>query len=113
MPSIKSKCASLDPYLYFLDHTAIAVAVAVADRTTEEYLGTSRVGVEGHLDVANDDANDIRTNDSSLSVKILRICKDAAELKIAESILIRNLKPSLNIHTSSWKLIQPVQYTAT
>ena len=46
----------------------------------------------------------------SFKVSILQICKDVAELKIAESIHIRNQRPSLNIMSSSWSLLPPVPY---
>ena len=48
---------------------------------------------------------------TSLSIEILQVCKDVAELKITESIHIRNHRPSLNTQTSSWRLIPPMQYT--
>ena len=48
---------------------------------------------------------------STLTISILKICKDVAELKIAESIEIRNHKPALNIMQSSWTLIRPVPYS--
>ena len=48
---------------------------------------------------------------TSLTIEILQVCKDVAELKITESIHIRNHRPSLNTQTSSWRLIPPVQYT--
>ena len=50
-------------------------------------------------------------NPTSLTIEILQVCKDVAELKITESIHIRNLHPNLNTQTSSWRLIPPVQYT--
>ena len=50
-------------------------------------------------------------SENTLSISILQICKDIAELKIAESIEIRNHKPVLNIMTSSWTLIKPVPYS--
>ena len=50
---------------------------------------------------------------TSLTIEILQVCKDTAELKITESIHIRNQRPSLNTQTSSWRLIPPVQYTTS
>ena len=47
---------------------------------------------------------------TSLQPRILRRCKDVAALKITESKYIRDLKPSLNTQTSSWKLIAPPPY---
>ena len=48
---------------------------------------------------------------STFTISILQVCKDMAELKIAESIEIRNHKPVLNIMSSSWALIKPVPYS--
>ena len=53
----------------------------------------------------------VEIDENTLSISILQICKDIAELKIAESIEIRNHKPVLNIMTSSWTLIKPVPYS--
>ena len=50
-------------------------------------------------------------NNTSLTIEILQVCKDVAELKITESIHIRNHRPNLNTQSSSWKLIPPLQYT--
>ena len=61
-----------------------------------------------HFKQCHPDAN---TDHSSLTISILQVCKDVAELKIAESIEIRNHKPSLNIMNSSWSLIKPVPYS--
>ena len=55
------------------------------------------------------------TNDitpKSLKISIERVCKDVADLKIAESIEIRNQRPCLNTQTSSWPLLHPPPYTA-
>ena len=48
---------------------------------------------------------------SSFSISILRVCKDVADLKISESVEIRNQRPSLNTQTSSWPLLYPPPYT--
>ena len=53
----------------------------------------------------------VEIDENTLSISILQICKDIAELKIAESIEIRNHKPVLNIMTSSWTRIKPVPYS--
>ena len=53
----------------------------------------------------------VKIDDNTLSISILQVCKDMAELKIAESIEIRNRKPALNIMVSSWALIKPVPYS--
>ena len=47
----------------------------------------------------------------SLKISIERVCKDVADLKIAESIEIRNQRPCLNTQTSSWPLLHPPPYT--
>ena len=54
---------------------------------------------------------DVKIDENTLSISILQTCKDVGELKIAESIEIRNIKPSLNIMSSSWMLVKPVQYS--
>ena len=48
---------------------------------------------------------------TSFKISIERICKDVGDLKIAESIEIRNQRPCLNTHTSSWPLLHPPPYT--
>ena len=54
--------------------------------------------------------SDTTIANTSLSIRILRRCKDVASLKITESKFIRDLRPKLNIQTSSWKLITPPPY---
>ena len=51
-----------------------------------------------HTDLPNIDINKL------FDIKILDTGKDCADIKIKESIHIRNLKPRLNIMTSSWPL---------
>ena len=51
-----------------------------------------------HTDLTNTQIN------NAFSIKILDTGKDCADVKIKESIHIRNLKPNLNIMTSSWPL---------
>ena len=48
---------------------------------------------------------------TSFSISIEKVCKDVADLKIAESVEIRNQKPNLNTQTSSWPLLQPPPYS--
>ena len=48
---------------------------------------------------------------TSFTISIERVCKDVADLKIAESIEIRNQRPPMNIQTSSWPLLYPPPYT--
>ena len=47
---------------------------------------------------------------TSFQISIQRICKDVADLKIAESVEIRNQRPTLNTQTSSWPLLYPPSY---
>ena len=54
--------------------------------------------------------SDITVTSTSITIEILQVCKDTAELKITESIHIRNHRPNLNTQTSSWRLIPPVQF---
>ena len=49
-------------------------------------------------------------NSTSLKISIQRICKDVADLKIAESVEIRNQRPTLNTQTASWPLLNPPSY---
>ena len=53
----------------------------------------------------------ISITSTSFKISIERVCKDVADLKIAESVEIRNQKPCLNTQTSSWPLIHPPPYT--
>ena len=46
-------------------------------------------------------------NSTSLKISIQGICKDVADLKIAESVEIRNQRPTLNTQTASWPLLNP------
>ena len=48
---------------------------------------------------------------TSFKISIERTCKDVADLKIAESIEIRNQRPNLNTQTSSWPLLHPPAYS--
>ena len=52
-----------------------------------------------------------KVDEISLSISILQVCIDIAEIKIAEPTEIRNRKPVLNIMSSSWTLIKPVPYS--
>ena len=54
---------------------------------------------------------DVSITTESFKISIVRTCKDVADLKIAESLEIRNQRPSLNIQNSSWPLIPPPSYT--
>ena len=54
--------------------------------------------LHSHNDLSNSDIN------KSFRIEILDTGKDCAEVKIMESIHIRNLRPSLNTMQSSWPL---------
>ena len=54
--------------------------------------------LQAHLDASNDQIN------SMFRIEILDTARDCAEVKIKESIQIRNMKPSLNTMQSSWPL---------
>ena len=41
---------------------------------------------------------------TNTSIQILHVCKDGPDRKILESMYIRDLKPTLNVQTSSWPL---------
>ena len=44
-------------------------------------------------------------HDISVTAKILRVCKDEADRRIAESIFIRDARPKINDNTTSWQLL--------
>ena len=52
-----------------------------------------------HTNVSHTDIN------SGFKIEIINLGRDSAEIKIAESIQIRNRKPSLNVMRSSWPLV--------
>ena len=56
--------------------------------------------------------NDIQPKNEDFEICILHTCKDEANLRITESIEIRNQKPALNKNTSSWRLLHPVPYSS-
>ena len=74
-----------------------------------EHLGDARLRrldtplgehmIDYHLDTVHADTN------RGFNIEILRSGRDCAEVKIAESIQIKNLKPTLNIMKSSWPLV--------
>ena len=54
----------------------------------------------------------MQAKNENFEISILHTCKDEANLKITESIEIRNKKPALNKNTFSWRLLQPVPYSS-
>ena len=57
--------------------------------------------------------NDVQPKNDDFQIHILQTCKDEANLRITESIEIRNRKPALNKNTSSWRLLHPVPYSSS
>ena len=55
---------------------------------------------------------DTQSKNEDFEISILHTCKDEANLRITESIEIRNKKPALNKNSFSWRLLQPVPYTS-
>ena len=55
--------------------------------------------IDYHQNTSNADIN------RGFNIEILKTGRDCAETKIAESIQIRNLKPTLNVMKSSWPLV--------
>jgi len=55
---------------------------------------------------------DTQPKNDDFEIKIVHTCKDEANLRITESIEIRNTKPALNKNTSSWRLLYPVPYSS-
>ena len=53
-----------------------------------------------------------QSKNEDFEISILHTCKDEANLRITESIEIRNKKPALNKNSFSWRLLQPVPYTS-
>ena len=53
-----------------------------------------------HLDTSNAEIN------TGFKIDILCTGRDCAEIKIAESVQIRNLRPTLNVMRSSWPLVR-------
>ena len=55
---------------------------------------------------------DMQPQNDNFEICILQTCKDEANLKITESIEIRNRKPALNKNSSSWRLLHPLSYAS-
>ena len=77
-----------------------------------EHLGDARNKRSGtHLGdhVRETHPDDIITNDT-FKIRLLHThIKDAAQMKITESLEIRNRRPAINKNSTSWKLITPLQ----
>ena len=48
---------------------------------------------------------DLEPRDTSMTVKILRVCKDEADRKITETICIRDARPKINDNSTSWHIL--------
>ena len=44
-------------------------------------------------------------DDTAVNARILRVCRDEADRRIAESIYIRDSRPGMNDNTTSWQLL--------
>ena len=79
-----------------------------------EHLGDARNKRSGtHLgDHVRDTHPDAIITNDTFKIKLLHThIKDAAQMKITESLEIRNRKPAINKNSMSWKLISPMQVT--
>ena len=77
-----------------------------------EHLGDARNKRFGtHLgDHVKDKHPDATITNDMFKIKLLHThIKDAAQLKIIESLEIRNRKPAINKNSASWRLIAPIQ----
>ena len=77
-----------------------------------EHLGDARHKRSGtHLgDHVKDTHPDVNITNQSFKIKLLHThIKDAAQMKILESLEIRNRRPAINKNSASWKLIAPMQ----
>ena len=135
-PAGAKKCITCEAGLAGRCHTKIAVykiTCNLCDLNDEEaatYIGETKRRVRDRFmehirDARNKTQNTplgdhmIRKHPSgtiasnSFKISIERVCKDVADLKIAESIEIRDQKPRLNYQISSWPLLHPPSYTHT
>ena len=48
---------------------------------------------------------ELRPEDIDVTARILRVCRDEADRKIAESICIRDARPKINENVTSWQLL--------
>ena len=52
------------------------------------------------------DHPEIQPNMETFKIDILRVCEDGPNRKVTESLFIRDWKPSLNVQTTSWPILQ-------
>jgi hypothetical protein len=99
----------LDAKLFFGNRLDIGTRFSQNDTSIRDYKNqTAKTPFGDHRQQSHKDE---QVTPTSLTIEILQVCKDVAELKITESIHIRNHRPKLNTQVSSWKMIPPVQYT--
>ena len=130
-PAGAKKCHTCEAGLPGRCHTKNAVykiSCNLCDENQSVYIGESKRRVREryneHLrdaknkarntplgDHVNEKHPSVSISSTSFKISILRVCKDVADLKIAESVEIRNQKPCLNTQVSSWPLIRPPPYT--
>ena len=100
-------CASNDSNAIYIGETKRSVRERFNEHLRDAKNKTKNTPLGEH--VSKKHPSDTITH-TSFQITILQICKDVAELKISESIHIRNQRPNLNIMSSSWSLIPPVPY---
>ena len=80
--------------------------------SVNEHLGDARLRrldtplgehiLKFHTDISSNEVN------NAFRIEILSVDRDVAEVKIDESIHIRNMSPTLNTMSSSWPLVHTV-----
>ena len=130
-PAGNKKCNTCEAGLSGRCHTkdvVYKITCTLCDQTPSFYIGETKRRVRDRFNEHIRDAKNKTTNtpfgdhvtrrhpDSSITsasfeISIERVCKDVADLKIAESIEIRNQRPNLNTQTSSWPLLHPPAYS--
>ena len=95
-------------------HTYIGETTRQIRTRFMEHLGNARRKEQGkHLgEHTKEHHSDSQITDTTFTIEILHICKDAAECKIKESLEIRNQKPQINKQVFSWRLLPPVPYSS-
>ena len=130
-PAGSKKCSTCEAGLAGRCHTknvVYKITCNLCEETPSIYIGESKRRVRERFNEHIRDAKHKTSNtplgehisrrhpniiitSTSFKISIERICKDVADLKIAESIEIRNQRPCLNTQTSSWPLLHPPPYS--